>query len=394
MLAIAVMERILSKSDSKVSWLALANVGTPVRDPSWTWGKDKLPLFENYQAVRVCQAADETLFKLKCCIRKTTLNKPWFHIDAYRYLNAQDTEERPTFSCSSLTSTTVANLILKRCNVMTAKKWSGVKFFGFDRKDVMSILSAEYRKVISSCDSGNSTNNTDIIPENVCVDIASPDAKLIGNCAFIGVMSYGSRITGAYESLFIREHDGRRFYLPNGYSAKRAVSVQNGERVIVTCKVEIIDNVINFICETNDMLVKLPYITKAVTSILEHIKSSSKRNFSGFDFFGFHRKDVLDRLAIPNYDVSNVGILKNISDIRKRNSCVKTSELVSKPAKLSRNEKIHAVVNYASYNDLKSYLDYLLDNHTELLIEYVEGDEDLKKQFLKKLGKFSYLVKI
>ena len=117
------MERILSslKSDSKVSWLALANIGTPVRDSCWTWGTDKLPLFENYEAVRVCQAADGTIYKLKCNVLKTTLNKPWFHVNAYRYNKiTKDTEEEPAFSCSSLKSTTVANLILAKCNVSTS----------------------------------------------------------------------------------------------------------------------------------------------------------------------------------------------------------------------------------------------------------------------------------
>ena len=117
----------------------------------------------------------------------------------------------------------------------------------------------------------------------------------------------------------------------------------------------------------------------------------SKRHYSGYEFFGFYRKDVLQHLTVPENYVHESAVLKSISDIIKRNSGVKTSELVSKQAQMHRNEKIHAVINYASYNDVKSYLNYLLDNHIELVIECVEEDDDLKKQLLKKIGKLPYV---
>ena len=72
--------------------------------------------------------------------------------------------------------------------------------------------------------------------------------------------------------------------------------------------------------------------------VLEAIGSVSKRNWSGYDFFGFYRKDVMDILS-KQVKLSNAGPTENLS---------------SKQAMNSRNKMIDAVVYYASFDDLKS----------------------------------------
>ena len=58
------MKKLLSRAGSKVGWLALCNIGTPVTDPRWTWGNQKFPIFNDYQAARVVHSADGKCYKL------------------------------------------------------------------------------------------------------------------------------------------------------------------------------------------------------------------------------------------------------------------------------------------------------------------------------------------
>ena len=72
--------------------------------------------------------------------------------------------------------------------------------------------------------------------------------------------------------------------------------------------------------------------------ILEAIGCISKRNSSGYDFFGFYRKEVMDILSERVKLTSNFdGPLKDIANIRHRNAGP-TENLSSKQAIRSRNK--------------------------------------------------------
>ena len=94
--------------------------------------------------------------------------------------------------------------------------------------------------------------------------------------------------------------------------------------------------------------------TNSVRKILETIGSVSKKNWSGYEFFGFHRKDVQKVLKKSEkaLEIFDELALKDVHNIVVRNAGP-TSQLKSKQAMSNRNSKIDAVVKYASFGDIK-----------------------------------------
>ena len=74
--------------------------------------------------------------------------------------------------------------------------------------------------------------------------------------------------------------------------------------------------------------------------MLDGVKSICKKNWSGYEFFGLYRKDVMNVLTEHSKPKSNFeGPLKDIGNIRHRNAGP-TEHLSSKQAMDSRNKMI------------------------------------------------------
>ena len=117
-----------------------------------------------------------------------------------------------------------------------------------------------------------------------------------------------------------------------------------------------------FICEAEESTVKSESITTSVSKILECVGAVTKRNWSGFEFFGFYRVDVLKTLTKINDKkncYNNEGVLRDVQNIRNRNAGP-TNEMKLKQAINNRNKKIDAVVDFASFRDIKSIINILI----------------------------------
>ena len=104
--------------------------------------------------------------------------------------------------------------------------------------------------------------------------------------------------------------------------------------------------------------------TSVVNEIFDILKVKKKRNWSGFEFFGLNRTDVIQQLNCKNEalikqpskksrDANSYPELVKVASIQVRNAG-KTDDLQHKRSKDVRNEAIHEVVKLASQDDVQS----------------------------------------
>ena len=113
-----------------------------------------------------------------------------------------------------------------------------------------------------------------------------------------------------------------------------------------------------FICEA--VSIKCDKATTAVARVLSSFEALTKHNWSGLEFFRFHRSDELKFLSVKNVDLKRLTQckIKQIQNICSRNARP-TSELKSKSGIMNRNTKIDEMVEFVSFDDIKSTLFYL-----------------------------------
>jgi len=125
--------------------------------------------------------------------------------------------------------------------------------------------------------------------------------------------------------------------------------------------------------------------TPAVNGLLQILNIGTSRNWSGFEFFGFNRTDVINQLSwnplteeIQNLpkkirgDANSYPELAKIAAIQFRNAG-KIDELLHNKSKDARNEAIHNVVKLASKDDVQSiysiYISLFLISYRMLSID-------------------------
>ena len=341
------IEKLFSRQSSKVVWAALTATGEPVlNDDQWLISKDRLQLFDGYECCRIVKAGDLYL-RIYCSVSKSHLGNLLF---TCRACDASDDSE--VFTMTSLKSTTAANCVLDRIGVKTNKKWSGTKFFGFDRKDVQLILSSKKKNILINKNSkqNNIQTNTEVLGNT------AHNLHLHENFTWLGVKHLGNIVTGQFSSFFIREYQGKSFQLPDGYISIHAVKC-GSKFEEVTCKVKAVGSSPEFTCEieTKSIIFTEHCVSKVVTQVLNFIQCSGKRKWSGYDFFGFYRNDVLKSLYVNTCIMAKRldAPLQSVANIRSRNGGP-TGELKSKQAKDKRNEIINKIVDYTSYGDVTS----------------------------------------
>lgn len=355
------LKEFLQKEKGHVMWLAVTSIGVPVKDGAgqipkmWSVTAANIPVFDGYTAARVVRGK-EGLYKLDCTVKKSFLGKPTFTIAAYRIDNECNIDSTKHCEEFALYSTVVANNILQKLEVPTPHKWSGTKFFGFDRKHVSEILlntvatSQKRRSHNASSDKSQSNSCSSPIPQ-------FSQYHMTEKFSWLGVQTFGKVVVGEFSSFYERYKDGVRYLLRDGYTAHRGVETKEGKHVLVTCKIKANGTLPLFICETEKQVVETENISKTVTLILNHIGPVGTKNWSGQEFFGFYYKEVFSALSHPEKLNQNRFAedkpLQDIVSIRHRNAGP-TEDFKRKKSADNRNEKINNVVKHASFGDIKS----------------------------------------
>ena len=354
------IEIFLKSPNQKVGWIALTATGTLIEDDSSNWlTNDDFPILDGYEVARVVRGDKDIIYRVNCTISKTMLGVPFYTAAAFKMLPNGLFDTTEISKISSLKSTAVANNMLKNLKVNTSKHWSGPQFFGLYRADARAIIRKELKvnratkkhqqnktlehKPSSSStfeDSGGSCNTVD------------NDYNLTENCEW---QKLGERVNGEYSPFYIKEHQGQEYYIHDGYVANRGVRCSPGNHVLATCIVKAQGSMPQYICEGNGISIQTDNITTTVQKFLKQVFCVSQGNWSGYEFFGFYRKDVfslLKKKSVNKLQVDNTP-LHDIVNIRNRNAGP-TNQLKSKQSILKRNEKINAVVSYGSFGDVKS----------------------------------------
>ena len=205
---------------------------------------------------------------------------------------------------------------------------------------------------------------------------------------FLGVESFGKRVEGQFKQF--HEHKishGRTIYISDGYVSHWSIKCNNGGgggEVYKTLRCYVNSNgsmpVYKCVCEDANFISLNPTI--CVKNALQSINCIGKKKWSGFDFFGFSKKQVFEKLHVVTTTIpSNLNfnsIMKDISNIHRRHS-VPTSLMKDKRAIEKRNQKINSIVELASQGDVKSYVSFLIENHPQILDESINENAEYKK---------------
>ena len=358
-----------------IKWDSVIDIGEPVAEKSWCAGKFR---FNNaYKAKRLVTAADGTVYKVVCSVHASVaMNKPIFECSIY-----QQDSDKLVHKITSLKSTAVANGVLKYLNVKTKRRWPGPQFFGITRKDVIELLGNQQKERVNV----DCLQNLDLA-DNSRDDIPKLQDGFIGSrSAFLGVVDFGD-----LEKDFVLKTSGvHTFKVPAGYHAKRSIRLKGGKYCIVSCMVKMFEGGMLYSCKTYDPELQFYATTpsKVVTELFSKIDRDGCRIWSGYDFFGFLRAEVLSKLEVldtnqnlpdsdnnqeddvENDNVSSENefllkkrkgqsfkqyeVLDDIAKIRTRNAGP-TSELKKRSAQKERNKSIHELVRFASFDDVKS----------------------------------------
>ena len=181
-------------------------------------------------------------------------------------------------------------------------------------------------------------------------------------CSWLGVVSYGTAIN-CDSLLYIKTIGSVKCCIQPGYEAQRLLKL-NDVNVVITMKIEKSDNGPVYQIVVSDLLIdcKSLHSSSVVKDAFSKLNYISSKNWSGFQFFGLGRSEVINMTSCPiikfqtpsfdNIKQKNNSVIVDLLNIRKRGAG-KTSSL-SKKAIKSRNKTIHSLVELASYGDVKS----------------------------------------
>ena len=281
-------------------------------------------------------------YKICCKIYSSVLQKPLFQcVVETDYMSQTFVATNPT---------TAMKKVFNYVGAIPNRTWNGNHFFGLHRKDVKLLLKNAPSKIITA-DSRN--------PDSV---ITSKNSKV----NWMGVITVGD----VEKNIFVKNVGSNKLVIPIGYESVQNIKL-NEKIVALHCKVE---DGPQFSCFTlEDPIVRctssLP--SDAVRKALNKLNITFTRRWSGYEFFGLSRSDVISQINSMmnsrNKDVScqrdtnsveqdnnaahKPKLLKEVMDIRHRNAGP-TSSLCSK-AQMHRNELVHKLVEFATFGDVK-----------------------------------------
>ena len=282
-------------------------------------------------------------------------------------------------------TTTFRGVLDALCIKVPVKSVKGFRFFAFD--------SIEYQN--KKMDIGSISLTSLMNTESNDKDISSVTSTVHSRqCSWTGIVSYGTALPGN-PLFYTKLISGIVYRLQPGYEAIRTLYLGDGEQLQV--KLRIIDNnsVPNFTADINTSPVtKLSSanVNDLVTLVFKSIDVVVKKKWSGYEFFGFMKPDVLSELTKDTSEtkkkqqqkakpVELAQVLKSIENIAHRNAGP-TGDLSAR-GMAGRNKKIHELVEYISSGDVVKYIEYLIQNHADEINAAVDGNASYLKKFVK-----------
>ncbi|XP_047127095.1 uncharacterized protein LOC105847515 [Hydra vulgaris] len=264
--------------------------------------------------------------------------------------------------------------------VKTKCRLNGKRFYGLDSKGFKFRLSLsgyedcrkQYQSLISN--------------------VSSPTNTRL--CSWLGVVSYGTPIN--CDSLFyIKTIGSVKCRIQPGYEAQRLLRL-NDVNVVITMKIDKSDDGPVYRIIVSDLLIdcKSLHSSSVVKDAFRKLKYISSKNWSGFQFFGLDRSEVINKISCPiikfdtpsfdNIKQNNNSVIVDLLNIRKCGA-EKTSSLLSKKAIKSRNKTIHSLVELASYGDVKSFVSYIINECPEIVEEVIDENTDFLVHIVERL---------
>ena len=236
------------------------------------------------------------------------------------------------------------------------RKWSGYDFFGLNKPDVMAAVTTAMQE--------DGMSEFEVTPE-ISEDPAPSLPNMRKSGATIwwgGCLSYGVPVLEPPYQKTVSE--GKSYRLQPGYVGVRVIQ-QLCKETEVLCEVTRGSSGPQFSCSLADSL-DAPATFRTPTQAMYYIfqilgLNDLRRNWSGYEFFGFNKPKVLAQIACPSHhyrDSSDLDLEKHpqlakIANIRARKGGP-TNGLSGRRAKESRNEAIHDVVKLASFDSISS----------------------------------------
>lgn len=332
----------------------------------------------------------------------------------------------PLFKCTceeksveiiATTPTQAANNVLKALGFQTNKHWSGPIFFGFLRQEIFSKLSVNRvsdnneNEIFNTNECEASSCDTD----NVTINIAQRSGRLVN---WLGILSVGEDPPcddGISSTLWSYGSGDNVVPLRPGYDARLAINSE-GKSFEISCK--IVSSLSSnfgpiFQCEVisgGENLYPTQEVkpTTAVRNVFNFLKIKDyRKKISGYEFFGFQRKDVIRQLqakvsrkrqlstdedlfttlddtrVVKKKFVSQYPLLDKIANTKTRNAGPTKS--LKPQGRKERNTLIHEMVKFTSSNDVQSYIVYLCQNDPSLVTSAIEDCGSYLDEFVSKL---------
>ena len=355
-----------------ITWEKVVSVGNYVDYDGWCSPSGYI-YHEGYCCLRQIKLADVDVvvcYKVKCSILKSSLNKPLFEC----LVENGDVIKR----FMSTKPSSAMNFVFNYIGQNPKRKWNGNHFFGLHRKDVQMELSRGVDVVDASSDV--SAASTAPIANKTIVNVVSDDIvgqhsdsstsnhRKNSSTSWLGVISIGE-----IKEDHFRHVGTKLIYLPIGYIAARTISVPSStsstntadEKSIITihCKITELNGNVIFSCNksiSSELLGSSLNPSETVRQTLKKLHVTATRRWSGLDFFGLTRSEVINTVnaALKNEGVKKDmnsppnKLIKSLMNVRHRNAGP-THSLMSEKSRKQRNDLIHRLVDFASFGDVK-----------------------------------------
>ena len=332
-----------------VSWVGVVEVGHKVKydvdnvNEKNAWiSNGGYDYCNGFMCIRnLLDKATNKTYRVTCSISSSLLNKPLFNC-----LVETGTTQQKFIAMNPTT-------VMRKGFNFTAVNpngWNGNLFFGLHRKDVQLMLKNAVWKTLTT---DNSSNQEELL------------IRSSSNTRWVGVISLGNVSDKKFQ---IEVGTRNRIWTPAGYEAVRKVKY-DCRHIALHCKIENKDDKPFYTCYTKeDPLITLSSfkISEVVRTALKQLNITSTRRWSGVDFFGLTRSDVISHMKAKENSLtcgkekteaeitskkSYPNVLIDVLNTKHRNAGP-TGNLCAK-AKKQRNELIHQLVLFASSGDVK-----------------------------------------
>ena len=333
----------------KLLWDSVVNIGVSVEE----FYSGSFKCNKGYSALRkIITESDQ--FDCFCNVLESGNGQPMFECIL------KNGEDKIGMSLS-MNPTTAAKKILKLANVNFSIK-SGNNFFGFDRKEVIHLMNN------TTTTNQEITSNYEVVDNDCTLDSAFSSRNL----RWHGVVDYGRAVDNIH---FQCKLGSGSFNLHCGYESIRIAKTDNDDEIEIHSKVE---------CENERPMFKVftiefPLVsfsnvkaTVCVKQMLNFLGIKTNKKWSGYEFFGFMKPEVLKIISIDHINIETSSKHKKCTakklkraevkehipiryalNIRSRNAGG-TSSLINSKSVNARNEAIHELVEYISFGDVKS----------------------------------------